>query len=177
MAQNTTGNRILLLVQAAIGLTWLRAGVGKLTDGQFVSGMDGTLGAFAGHNPHGWFRDFLLSTAIPHAAVFGRLVEYGETAVGLGLAATAMIGLRAMSTRVGAAWSAVTLGALGGGVLMSTTYWLATAWMAPADDTVNLLMAVIQAALAIAAAAPIAATIRGHRHHAVAGPSAAAAAA
>ena len=176
MARNSNGRGILLLVQVAIGLTWLRSGIEKLTDAHFIAAMKGTLGAFAGHNPNGWFRDFLTSTAIPHAAVFGRLVEYGETVVGIVLVATAVIGLRATSRRVRVTSAAVTLGALAGAVLMSINYWLATAWMGPADDTVNLLMAVIQVVLAIPAAAAIASTVRERRRPAVAGPSVAAAA-
>ena len=71
--------------------------------------------------------------------------------------AGALVGILAVPTRVTAAVSGLTLAALAGGIFMSINYWLATAWMAPADDAVNALMAVIQVTLAMPLALALAA--------------------
>src|SRR6195256_3968903 len=40
---------------------------------------------YAEGNPIGFFKDFLLTTVVPHSAVYAQLTAFGEAAVGLGL--------------------------------------------------------------------------------------------
>lgn len=148
MERHISGRSLALLIQGVIGLTWLRAGIEKLTDSHFVPGMGETLSAFASHNPHAWYCDFLMSVAIPHATAFGRLVECGETLTGAAMLAAAVMAVLATTRRGLVATNGLALAGLGAGILMSVNYWFATAWLAPADDTVNLLMAAVQVVLA-----------------------------
>jgi thiosulfate dehydrogenase [quinone] large subunit len=69
-----------------LGLTFLYAGIQKLTDPQFFTpNTPGYIGqqiiAFAAGSP---LRGPLLGLALPHAVVFGSLVAWGEVAIGLG---------------------------------------------------------------------------------------------
>src|SRR5690242_3750637 len=74
-----------------LGITFLYAGVQKLTDPQFFApNAPGYIGrqiaAFAAGSP---LRAPLLGLALPHAVVFGSLVAWGELAIGIG----ALLGL------------------------------------------------------------------------------------
>jgi thiosulfate dehydrogenase [quinone] large subunit len=70
-----------------MGVTFLYAGTQKLADPQYFNpAARGYIGhqiaAFATTSP---LRSFLLGVAVPHAALFGALVAYGELAIGLGI--------------------------------------------------------------------------------------------
>jgi thiosulfate dehydrogenase [quinone] large subunit len=74
-----------------LGITFIYAGIQKLTDPQFFRpSAAGYIGkqiiAFAHGSP---LHDFLINVASPHAILFGQLVAYGEIAIGLG----ALLGL------------------------------------------------------------------------------------
>jgi thiosulfate dehydrogenase [quinone] large subunit len=74
-----------------LGVTFIYAGIQKLTDPQFFSpdaaGFIGRqISAFAAGSP---IRALLLNLALPHAALFGSLVAWGELAIGIG----ALVGL------------------------------------------------------------------------------------
>src|SRR5712691_6526151 len=69
-----------------LGITFIYAGLQKLTDPQFFNpSAHGYIGkqiaAFAIGSP---LHSFLLQVAVPHATVFGLLVSYGELAIGIG---------------------------------------------------------------------------------------------
>lgn len=76
---------VLLPLRLFLGITFIYAGVQKLTDPQFFNpAARGYIGkqmiAFATGSPlHG-----LLILFVPHAMLFGSLVAYGEIAIGLG---------------------------------------------------------------------------------------------
>lgn len=77
---------ILLPLRLFLGITFVYAGIQKLTDPQFFQpGAAGYIGkqliAYAHTSP---LHTFLLQTAAPHALLFGLLVAYGEIAIGLG---------------------------------------------------------------------------------------------
>jgi thiosulfate dehydrogenase [quinone] large subunit len=77
---------VLLPLRLFLGVTFVYAGIQKLTDPQFFQpGTAGYIGkqfiAYAHTSP---LHDFLLHTAAPHALLFGLLVAYGEIAIGLG---------------------------------------------------------------------------------------------
>jgi thiosulfate dehydrogenase [quinone] large subunit len=74
-----------------LGITFVYAGIQKLTDPQFFApNANGYIGrqitAFAAGSP---LRGLLLTVALPHAALFGSLVAWGELAIGVG----ALLGL------------------------------------------------------------------------------------
>ena len=77
---------ILLPLRLFLGVTFIYAGIQKLTDPQFFSpSAHGYIGkqieGFAIGSP---LHAFLINVALPHASFFGYLVAYGEIAIGLG---------------------------------------------------------------------------------------------
>jgi thiosulfate dehydrogenase [quinone] large subunit len=77
---------VLAPLRLFLGITFVYAGIQKLTDPQFFApNTPGYIGrqiiAFAAGSP---LRAPLLGLALPHAVVFGSLVAWGELAIGLG---------------------------------------------------------------------------------------------
>lgn len=78
---------VIVPLRLFLGVTFVYAGMQKLTDPQYFNPTArGSIGhqiaAFALGSPlHG----FLTNVAVPHAALFGGLVAYGELAIGLGV--------------------------------------------------------------------------------------------
>ena len=77
---------ILLPLRLFLGITFMYAGLQKLTDPQFFNptahGYIGKqIAAFAIGSP---LHNFLVQVAVPHATFFGILVSYGELAIGIG---------------------------------------------------------------------------------------------
>jgi thiosulfate dehydrogenase (quinone) large subunit len=78
--------RVLLPLRLFLGVTFVYAGIQKLTDPQFFNpSAAGFIGkqimAFATGSP---IHNFLLHAALPHAMFFGALVAFGEIAIGIG---------------------------------------------------------------------------------------------
>src|SRR6266487_774155 len=78
--------RVLLPLRLFLGITFIYAGIQKLTDPQFFNPQAaGFIGkqimAFAHGSP---IHNFLLHVALPHAMFFGLLVACGEIAIGIG---------------------------------------------------------------------------------------------
>ena len=76
----------LLPLRLFLGVTFLYAGVQKLTDPDYfhpeAAGSIGKqLAAFASGSP---LSNFLLHVAVPHATLFGACVAYGEVVIGIG---------------------------------------------------------------------------------------------
>ncbi len=81
------GRWVLVPLRLFLGVTFVYAGFQKLTDPQYFNpAARGYIGrqimGFATGSP---LHDFLLNVALPHAALFGALVAYGELAIGLGV--------------------------------------------------------------------------------------------
>lgn len=77
---------VLLPQRLFLGITFIYAGIQKLTDPQFFhKSTPGYIGnqiiAFAHGSP---LHDLLLRVAVPHAALFGLVIAFGEIAIGLG---------------------------------------------------------------------------------------------
>jgi thiosulfate dehydrogenase (quinone) large subunit len=77
---------VLLPLRLFLSITFLYAGLQKLTDPQFLNpaarGYVGKqIAAFAAGSP---LHSFLSQVAMPHATIFGLLVAYGELAIGIG---------------------------------------------------------------------------------------------
>jgi thiosulfate dehydrogenase [quinone] large subunit len=108
-----------LVVRIWVGLQWIEAGYGKVTNPAWVgekagAGLTGfVMGALekaSGEHPavQGWYADFLQNVVLPNASVFSYMVAFGEVAVGLGLILGMLTGIAAFF-----------------GVLMNTNFLLA----------------------------------------------------
>ena len=105
--------RVLAPLRLFLGVTFLYAGIQKLTDPQFFNPhAAGYIGrqilAFAHGSP---IKGLLLSVVLPHAAFYGGLIAYGEIAIGLGT----LVGFLA---RPAAAF----------GLLLSLVFFLSASW-------------------------------------------------
>lgn len=103
----------LLPLRLFLGITFVYAGIQKLTDPQYFNpAARGYIGkqiiAFATGSP---LHNFLIRFAVPHAHLFGAMVAYGEIAIGLG----ALVGLL---LRPAALF----------GLLLSITFFLTATW-------------------------------------------------
>ncbi len=77
---------VLLPLRLFLGITFIYAGIQKLTDPQYFNpAARGYIGkqiiAFAHGSP---IHEFLIRVVVPHAHLFGALVAYGELAIGIG---------------------------------------------------------------------------------------------
>src|SRR5215469_15937989 len=106
-------DRAILPLRAFLGVTFLYAGLQKVTDPQFFApnapGFIGhQLARFATQSPVKWL---LIEVAIPHATFFGWLIAFGEIWIGL----ATLLGLFArLSASVGA--------------LLNVLLWLSATW-------------------------------------------------
>jgi thiosulfate dehydrogenase [quinone] large subunit len=82
----------ILLVQVFVGYEWLNSGLTKIIRGGFPAGLAADLHDRV-KSAAGWYRSFIDGSIIPHAVVFGYLIEIGELLVGIGLVAAALIWL------------------------------------------------------------------------------------
>jgi thiosulfate dehydrogenase [quinone] large subunit len=103
----------LLPLRLFLGVTFVYAGLQKLTDPQYFATsapryIGKQIAGFAHGSPIG---GFLLQVGVPHATLFGALVAYGELAIGLG-------------TLVGLLFRP----AAGFGALLSLTFFLSASW-------------------------------------------------
>ena len=89
LRKNKQVSILLAVLRVYLGYTWVMAGWGKITGGQFdASGfLQGALAKATGENPvvQGWWAVFLENVAIPNVEAFNFLVPWGELLVGLGL--------------------------------------------------------------------------------------------
>jgi thiosulfate dehydrogenase [quinone] large subunit len=89
LRKNKPVSILLAVLRVYLGYTWVMAGWGKITGGQFdASGfLQGALAKATGENPvvQGWWAVFLENVAIPNVEAFNFLVPWGELLVGLGL--------------------------------------------------------------------------------------------
>lgn len=82
----------LLVIQIFVGYEWFNSGLTKIVRGGFPSGLGGDL-ADRVKGASGWYRSFVDGSIIPHAVVFGYLIEIGELLVGIALIAAAALWL------------------------------------------------------------------------------------
>ncbi len=116
----------LAIGRITIGYIFLTSGLGKLTNPGFAASMPDTLTRFASQNPHLWYKSFLLSTAIPHAALFGLLTGWGETLVGISLILGAITPLGAI-----------------GALFLNFNIYFASGWTSPSTNSLSILMIVM----------------------------------
>jgi len=95
-----------LIVRLYVGWAWLEAGWGKVTNPAWVGSKAGValtgfvnsaLTKATGAHPdvQSWYAAFLQNVVLPHAALWGTIVAFGETLVGIGLILGAFAGIAA----------------------------------------------------------------------------------
>lgn len=132
-----------LLILLAVGLLWLRSSLGKLTGGNFVQTLGETLSKVAPKNPYPWYKDFLNSVAIPNSQVFGTLVLTGEFLSAVLITAGALgLFLRPRPHKL---LSKALIAGLLIGAFLNIIFWLGFGYTSSSTDSLNLLMAVVQA--------------------------------
>src|SRR5262252_8256390 len=80
----------VLAVQSVVAYEWLNSAFTKIVHGGFASGLADQLAKNSDGAP-AWYRTVLETAIIPHAAIFGYLIQFGELLVGAGLIATAAV--------------------------------------------------------------------------------------
>ncbi len=127
------------LIYFLLGFIWARSSVEKITEGTFVQNFPSIISKFVSKNPYEWYTRFLQHVVSPNAWVFSFLIMWGEfiTAMLILTNSAYLFWFREKSSRL-----AVFLLALGlsGGFLLNLNFWLASGWMSPSSDTLNLFM-------------------------------------
>src|SRR5436189_245028 len=119
----THPDRAVALLRVVVGAWFVKAVWTKLTiatgvipyptvSPRFIAFQPKRVAEFAAGNPIGWYKDFLETTVLPHAALFATLQTIGEVAVGLGLLFGIMTRLAALV-----------------GLFLTINFSLATVWM------------------------------------------------
>lgn len=83
--EKLSGRLLLGLIQLIAAYEFLVSGLDKLGSSRFPSGLAATLMDGMSDNPNQWYMSFLHEVIMPHAVVWGYLIEWGELAVGVGL--------------------------------------------------------------------------------------------
>ena len=129
-------DRAVALLRVVVGAWFVKAVWTKVSVGfvagvvpyptvspRFIAFHPKRVAEFAAGNPIGWYKDFLETTVLPHAALFATLQTFGEVAVGLGL-------LFGVLTRLAAVV----------GLLLALNFGLATQWMSFGQQGFHLLL-------------------------------------
>src|SRR5207248_5255366 len=130
----THPDRAVALLRVVVGAWFVKAVWTKLTiatgvipyptvSPRFIAFQPKRVAEFAAGNPIGWYKDFLETTVLPHAALFATLQTLGEVAVGLGLFFGIMTRLTAVI-----------------GLLLALNFGLATQWMSFGQQGFHLLL-------------------------------------
>ena len=134
----------MVWVRVLVGALWLNGGIEKLLNPDFPRQFADTLevGGFVSQAPP-FFRDFMQSTVIPNAELFGQLVRAGELTVGVAL----ILGFLTNLASVGSVALSVLILLSGGGVRLGTGLG------APEFITINVLVALISLVILFSRAA------------------------
>lgn len=133
--------KFLLIIMLVIGLLWARSSYGKFASGTFITSLGGTLTKTVDKNPYPWFKQFLVSTAIPNSQIFGFLTFWGEFLTAIAITLGTVLLLISKQNKL-AKW--LLLLGLAGGVFLNTTFWLGFGYTSPSTDGLNLLMALVE---------------------------------
>jgi thiosulfate dehydrogenase [quinone] large subunit len=83
-------NQPLAALQIMLGYEWLVSGLTKVVRGDFAAGLAHDL-ASRDQAAAGWYRQFIGRVIVPHAHLFGVLIEAAEFTIGLVLIATGLV--------------------------------------------------------------------------------------
>lgn len=141
-------SRWLALLRVVVGLYFFKALWTKLTivlaggflplpvvSGRWIETMPKIVAKQASENPVLFYKAFLEGTVLPNALLFAQLTAWGETLVGLGLTFGLITGLSSL-----------------GGLLLVTSYGLATQWMSSSQLGFHLVLGTCMAAFFLARA-------------------------
>lgn len=137
----------LVLIQWVIAYEWLSSGLGKFIKPDFMKTIGKTLGAFAAKTHFKFYGNFLHSTGVPNAQLFGNLVRYSEIFIGLGLAVGGYLVLTRRSLSFW--WQLILVVSLFGGALLNLNFYFAAGWSGPSTEGVNLVMGLVQLILGL----------------------------
>jgi PQQ-dependent catabolism-associated beta-propeller protein len=127
-------DRAVALLRVVVGAwfikaVWTKVGVAAgavpypIVSPRFMAFHPKRVAEFAAGNPIGWYKDFLETTVLPHAALFATLQTIGEVAVGVGL-------LFGVLTRLAAVV----------GLFLALNFGLATQWMSFGQQGFHVLL-------------------------------------
>jgi hypothetical protein len=129
--------KIILLMLLADSFIWVRSSYGKITGGNFVSTLGGTLTKFASNNPYPWFKTFLQNTAIPNSQTFGMLTMTGEA---FAAAAMTLATLYMLIKGVNKFGLVILMLGLAVSAFLNLIFWLASGYTSASTDGLNLFM-------------------------------------
>lgn len=141
--KNENGNKYFLWVLLVLGLVWFKSSYGKVTGGEFAGGLGGTLEKFAVKNPYPWYKEFLETVAIPNSQMFGLMTMAGEVFAALSILGTA--GYFLWKRKIAKPVRFLLMAGLLTGLFLNLNFYFASGWMSPSGESLNLLMAAIQA--------------------------------
>lgn len=136
-------DKYFLLVLLAEGLLWLKSSYGKFSAGGFVENLVSTLIKFSANNPNSWYVNFLKTLAIPNATLIGMLVLYGELVVAVSLTLGSLVFLT--QKKFDPVWRSILGVGLFGALILNLNFYFAAGWTSPSTESLNLLMATIDA--------------------------------
>lgn len=132
----------LVLIQWVIAFEWLKSGLGKFTDSEFMFDIPRTISVMIANTSYSWYADILKST---DARLWGNLTRFGEVFFGLVLAVGGWYALKRVTLPRGLTLLLVV--ALYGGAFMNLNFYFAAGWSSQAVVGVNLVMGLIQIVL------------------------------
>lgn len=135
-------NKYLLFILAVVGFIYLRSSWGKITGGEFVNSLGGTLGKFAAKNPYSWMQSFLQNVAIPNSKVFGLLTMWGEFLSALAILVAVFYLVFSSQKNKLFIWLLLTGCFVG--MFLNLIFYFAAGWISPSTESLNLLMFMVE---------------------------------
>jgi len=116
----------LIFIRLIVGVEWFIAGLEKLIDPTYVSGMAGTLGFFASGNPNAWYVNLINNSFIPNAELFAWLVSIGELLIGIALIFGILVNISAIVS-----------------FFLNLNFYFAAAWISPSTQSINWVLMIL----------------------------------
>lgn len=136
------GSKTVLFIFLSLGFIWSKSAYGKIISGNFADTLGVLLTKNAQNNPYLWYQEFLKNVAIPNSVLFGQLTLWGEALTAISIIGGALyLLIKNSSSKV--AYFLLT-GGLIGGLFLNINFWLAFSWTSPANDSLNLLMIMVE---------------------------------
>lgn len=131
-----------IIIMLILGLIWARSSYAKITGGVFAQSLGGVLTKTAPANPYPFYKNFLLSVAIPNAEMFGNLTVWGEFLVAVSILGGGYLLLKHPTNKL---FRKVLIAGLIGGAFLNLNFWLAFSSTSLSTDNLNLLMLTTEA--------------------------------
>lgn len=109
---------------------------------KFVNSLGGVLAKFASNNPYPFYKNLLVSIAIPNSKLLGNLVILGEAFTAFSLLIASFYFL--FKEKDNKFFKILMSLGLLQGLILNLNFWLASAWTSPSADSLNLLMFLIE---------------------------------